>query len=239
MTTLADDLMPDHLRRWWRPVASPASAPYGGRHRTIPDRNCFAAIVHMARTSTPWRLLPARELGRGSATTCWRRLTEWVEAGVPLGSAATAGGSSAPGRGWAASSGRGSATSASLSGVGPGHAGLLGHLLQHPPAATVVSVRTVGRAARPERRMPGAHQHPDRHRATRAALDGLGHGGGTYRLQPRTPDTMACRIADSWNTTVSRRRVGGCPPDTGFPSDVARRWHGRWHDPVSSYRSGP
>jgi hypothetical protein len=73
----------------------------------------------MARTSTLWRLLPARELGSGSATTCWRRLTEWVEAGVRLGSAATAGGSSAPGRGWAASGGCGSATSASLSGCRP------------------------------------------------------------------------------------------------------------------------
>jgi transposase len=38
--------------------------------------------VYMARTSTPWRLLPARELGCGSPATCWRRLNEWTEAGV-------------------------------------------------------------------------------------------------------------------------------------------------------------
>ena len=36
----------------------------------------------MARTSTPWRLLPARELGCGSPATVWRRLTEWANAGV-------------------------------------------------------------------------------------------------------------------------------------------------------------
>jgi transposase len=36
----------------------------------------------MARTSTPWRLLPARELGCGSPATCWCRLSEWVKAGV-------------------------------------------------------------------------------------------------------------------------------------------------------------
>jgi IS5 family transposase len=36
----------------------------------------------MARTSTSWRLLPARELGCGSPATCWRRLTEWATAGV-------------------------------------------------------------------------------------------------------------------------------------------------------------
>jgi transposase len=36
----------------------------------------------MARTSTPWRLLPAGELGCGSPATCWRRLTEWANADV-------------------------------------------------------------------------------------------------------------------------------------------------------------
>ena len=83
MTTLTDDLVPDEL---WALVApllpAPPRPPYGGRHRAIPDRNCFAAIVYMARTSTPWRLLPARELGCGSPATCWRRLTEWAKAGV-------------------------------------------------------------------------------------------------------------------------------------------------------------
>jgi transposase len=48
----------------------------------IPDRNCFAAIVYRARTSTPWRLLPARELDCGSSAMVWRRLTEWTAAGV-------------------------------------------------------------------------------------------------------------------------------------------------------------
>ncbi len=36
----------------------------------------------MARTSTPWNLLPAEEFGCGSATTCWRRFDEWAKAGV-------------------------------------------------------------------------------------------------------------------------------------------------------------
>jgi transposase len=36
----------------------------------------------MTRTSTPWALLPAKELGCGSATTCWRRLDEWARSGV-------------------------------------------------------------------------------------------------------------------------------------------------------------
>ena len=36
----------------------------------------------MARTSTPWNLLPAKELGCGSASTAWRRLDQWATAGV-------------------------------------------------------------------------------------------------------------------------------------------------------------
>jgi transposase len=36
----------------------------------------------MARTSTSWRLLPAKELGCGSPATAWRRLAEWAKAGA-------------------------------------------------------------------------------------------------------------------------------------------------------------
>src|SRR5512132_1884024 len=83
MTTLVEKLVPDELWRLVRPLLPPPPRPpYGGRHRTIPDRNCFAAIVFMARTFTPWRLLPAKELGCGSPATAWRRLAEWATAGV-------------------------------------------------------------------------------------------------------------------------------------------------------------
>jgi transposase len=83
MATLVDDLVPDQLWAIVEPLLpAPPRPPYGGRRRAIPDRNCFAAVVFMARTSTPWRLLPVRELGCGSPSTCWRRLTEWANAGV-------------------------------------------------------------------------------------------------------------------------------------------------------------
>jgi transposase len=83
MTTLVDNLVPDELWALVEPLLpAPPRPPHGGRRRTIPDRACFAAIVYMARTSTPWRLLPARELGCGSPATCWRRLTEWARAGM-------------------------------------------------------------------------------------------------------------------------------------------------------------
>jgi transposase len=83
MTTLADDLVPDQLWALVEPLLPvPPRPPYGGRRRTISDWACLAAIVYMARTSIPWRLLPAGELGCGSPATCWRRLTAWANAGV-------------------------------------------------------------------------------------------------------------------------------------------------------------
>jgi transposase len=83
MTVLVADLVPDQLWALVEPLLpAPPRPPYGGRRRTISDRSCFAAIVFMARTWTPWRLLPARELGCGSPATCWRHLTEWAKAGV-------------------------------------------------------------------------------------------------------------------------------------------------------------
>jgi transposase len=58
-------------------AGAPVWPPPRGAHR-----NCFAALVFMCHTSTPWALLPANELGCGSATTAWRRLEEWQRAGV-------------------------------------------------------------------------------------------------------------------------------------------------------------
>jgi transposase len=68
MTTLTDDLVPDQL---WALVApllpAPPRPPYGGRHRTISDRACLAAIVYMARTSHP--------LAAAARPRAWLRLT--------------------------------------------------------------------------------------------------------------------------------------------------------------------
>jgi transposase len=83
MTSLVDRLLPDGLwQRFQPPLPSPPPGPRGGVPRRVSDRNCVAALIFMARTSTPWVLLPAKELGCGSATTCWRWLDEWAKAGV-------------------------------------------------------------------------------------------------------------------------------------------------------------
>jgi transposase len=81
MTSLVDRLLPDGLWQRIQPLLPPPPPrPRGGVPRRVSDRNCVAALVFMARTSTPWALLPAKELGCGSATTCWRRLDEWAKA---------------------------------------------------------------------------------------------------------------------------------------------------------------
>jgi transposase len=54
---------------------------YGGRPR-VDDCAALVGIVDQLRTGVPWRLLPTRELGRGSPVTCWRRLRDWQRAGV-------------------------------------------------------------------------------------------------------------------------------------------------------------
>jgi transposase len=83
MTGLVDRLLPDELWQRIQPLLPPPPArPRGGVPRRVPDRNCVAALVFMARTSTPWSLLPAKKPGCGSATTCWRRLDEWARAEV-------------------------------------------------------------------------------------------------------------------------------------------------------------
>jgi transposase len=82
-TALVEELVPDQLWQLVVPLLpTPPRPPYGGRRRTVSDRSCLAAMVFMARTSIPWRLLPARELGCGSPTTVWRRLDEWAREGV-------------------------------------------------------------------------------------------------------------------------------------------------------------
>ena len=82
MSTLVDRLLLDALWQRIQPLLPPPPArSRGGVPRRVPDRNCAAALIFMARTSTPWSLLPAKELGCGSATACWRRLEEWAKAG--------------------------------------------------------------------------------------------------------------------------------------------------------------
>jgi transposase len=83
MPSLPDRLVPDELWALVEPLLPPPPPrEHGGRPRQIPDRACFAAVVFMLRTSTPWELLPARELGCGSWSTAYRRFTRWARVGL-------------------------------------------------------------------------------------------------------------------------------------------------------------
>jgi transposase len=67
------------------PAAAAATPTLPGARRRAPHRigsRLHGAIIFMARTSTPWALLPVGEFGCGSVTTCWRRFAEWAAAGV-------------------------------------------------------------------------------------------------------------------------------------------------------------
>jgi hypothetical protein len=56
MTTLADRLLPEQLWQRIQPLLPPPpSRARGGAPRTVSDRACMAAILFMARTSTPGR----------------------------------------------------------------------------------------------------------------------------------------------------------------------------------------
>ena len=54
----------------WIEATPHPPTPGGGAPRTVADRACMAAILFLARTSTPWALLPVGEFGCGSVTTC-------------------------------------------------------------------------------------------------------------------------------------------------------------------------
>jgi transposase len=81
MTPTIQTLVPDDLWRVIQPLIPPPPRRFGGRPR-VDDRAALAGIVYQLPTGVPWRLLPTRQLGCGSPTTCWRRLRDWQRAGV-------------------------------------------------------------------------------------------------------------------------------------------------------------
>ena len=53
-------------------------SPKGGR-RPVCDRECLGGIVYVLRNGIRWNDLPAEF---PSDTTCWRRMRDWVKAGI-------------------------------------------------------------------------------------------------------------------------------------------------------------
>jgi transposase len=65
-----ESLIPSRERRFRSP----------GRHRSD-DRAALEGILYVARTGIGWNQLPTGLFGVSGAT-CWRRLSEWSQAGV-------------------------------------------------------------------------------------------------------------------------------------------------------------
>jgi transposase len=78
---MAQALLPDDL---WSLIEAHLPAysrlPKGGRPR-INDRAALTGILFVLKTAIPWEYLP-RERGCGSGMTGWRRLHQWMQAGV-------------------------------------------------------------------------------------------------------------------------------------------------------------
>jgi transposase len=79
---MAVELLPDEL---WQEVQSllpplPPPSRKGGRppadHRTV-----LRGIIFVLKSSIRWQMLPTEAFGV-SGSTCWRRFTEWAEAGI-------------------------------------------------------------------------------------------------------------------------------------------------------------
>ena len=82
MTTLADDLVSDELWALVEPLLPAHRArPMAAATAPSPTGPAWPRLCIWLAPRL-WRLVPARELGCGSPATCWRRLTEWANAGV-------------------------------------------------------------------------------------------------------------------------------------------------------------
>jgi transposase len=82
MTSLVDKLVPDDLWALVEPCCHP-NPTHPTAAGTAPSVTAAASPRWCSWPSPPpWALLPAMELGCGSASTAWRRLDQWATAGV-------------------------------------------------------------------------------------------------------------------------------------------------------------
>lgn len=78
---MAKPILPDSLWERVEPLLPPEQPkPRGGRPPK-PNRDVLTGILFVLRTGIPWEYLP-QEMGCGSGMTCWRRLRDWLQAGV-------------------------------------------------------------------------------------------------------------------------------------------------------------
>ena len=79
---MREEVLTDELRARLEPLipVRPRRFRHPGRKR-VDDRAALEGILYVVRTGIGWNRLPTALFGASDAT-CWRRLTEWHEAGV-------------------------------------------------------------------------------------------------------------------------------------------------------------
>ena len=79
---MAMELLPDELWEEIEPLLPPPPrpSPKGGRP-PVDNRKALRGIIFVNRTGVPWQALPTEAFGV-SGSSCWRRFTEWADAGI-------------------------------------------------------------------------------------------------------------------------------------------------------------
>ena len=79
---MAKKLVDDALWEVVQPLLPPPPPhPHGRGRPRLSDRAALTGILFVLKSGIPWEMLP-QEMGCGSGMTCWRRLSEWHQAGV-------------------------------------------------------------------------------------------------------------------------------------------------------------
>ena len=78
---MAKELLPDELWHEIEPLLPPHPSSARGGRPPVDDRDALRGILFVLRTGIPWQALPAEAFGV-SGSSCWRRFSEWTDAGV-------------------------------------------------------------------------------------------------------------------------------------------------------------
>ena len=79
---MAAELLPDDLWIEVKPLLPPPPppSPKGGRP-PVDNRAALKGIILVLRSGMAWQMLPTEAFGV-SGSSCWRRFSEWTEAGI-------------------------------------------------------------------------------------------------------------------------------------------------------------
>lgn len=77
---MAAELLPESLWVEIEPLLPPPSRAETGRP-PVDNKRALRGIIFVLRFGVPWQAVPTDAFGV-SGSSCWRRFTEWTEAGV-------------------------------------------------------------------------------------------------------------------------------------------------------------